>query len=416
MSKINRPNRILMILENGSFPDDTRVYLQAIALVEAGFQVSVICPIGKRRSFYELVEQVHVYRYPRPLELNGLLGYLFEYSYSLVMAFVYACWVLVRTGFDAIHVHCPPDLNSMLAIFFKLFGKRFVVDLHDLSPELYQAQKNGKGSQVLVRALRFFERLASRNADALIATNQSQNKIQIERCGADPRRCYVVRNGPNELFFPGVLPLEELTMPGKIILGYVGLMGVQDGVDYFIRALAKLKTSRNDFFAVLVGRGPALESLKKMTRELGLADYVRFTGFVEFRQVPRFIASFDICVTPDPSNSYNDSCTTIKTMEYMAIGRPTVAFRTKENEITAGEAALYAENNNIDEFAELISKLADQPELRRIMGEFGRERIEQSLSWAHQKTVLVKVYEELFVRGVADKSVIGAETKVETLA
>ena len=396
MPQKNRPKRILMILENGSFPEDTRVYLEAVALCEAGFHVSVICPTGKRRSFYEVVEQVQVYRYPRPPELNGVLGYLFEYSYSLLMAFIFACWISLRTGFDAVHVHCPPDLNSMLAIFFKFFGKKFVVDLHDLSPELYQAQKDGQGNRILVHALRYFERLASRNADALIATNQSQHAIQIERCGADPKRCYVVRNGPNELFSPDVQPLEELRVPNKIILGYVGLMGFQDGVDYFIRALGKLHEKRTDFYAVLVGRGPALESLKKLTNELGLADHVRFAGFVEFRQVPRYIASFDICLTPDPSNSYNDSCTTIKTMEYMAIGRPTVAFRTKENEITAGESALYAENNNIDEFADLISKLADNPDLRQSMGEIGRGRIEQALSWSHQKTVLVRVYEELF--------------------
>jgi len=390
-----------MILENESFPEDTRVYLEAIALTEAGFDLTVICPTGRSRKFYEIVENVHVYRYPRPFELNGVLGYLFEYSYSLVMTFGYACWLSVSTGFDAVHVHCPPDLNSMLAIFFQFFGKKFVVDLHDLSPELYQAQKHGNGSRVLLRGLRFFERLASRNANALIATNQSQHAIQIERCGADARLCYVVRNGPNELFHPGLLPLDELIIPGKIIVGYVGVMGFQDGVENFIHAIAKMLKHRNDIFAVLVGRGSAFESLKKLTDELGVSNSVRFTGFVDFHQVPRYIASFDICVTPDPSNSYNDSCTTIKTLEYMAVGRPTVAFRTKENEITAGEAAWYAENNSVDEFAELISKLADQPEQRRIMGEIGRDRIEQSLSWEHQKTVLLRVYQDLFSRGIS---------------
>ncbi len=404
MQTISRPKRILMILENGSFPEDTRVYLEAIALCEAGYQTSVICPTGKRRDRYELVEGVHVYRYPKPPELNGFLGYLFEYSYSLVMAFLFASWVYLRSGFDAVHVHCPPDLNSMLAIFFKLLGKKFVVDLHDLSPELYQAQKDGNASRTLVKGLRFFERLASRNADALIATNESQHAIQIERCGADPRRCYVVRNGPNELFSPDVLPIDELRDSGKIVLGYVGLMGFQDGIDYFIRALAKFHERRSDFSAVLVGRGPALESLKKLTIDLGLKDHVVFSGFVEFRNVPRYIASFDICVTPDPSNSYNDSCTTIKTMEYMAIGRPTVAFRTKENEITAGKAALYAENNNVDEFAELMLELANDPEQRTRMGEIGRERIENALSWSHQKNVLVQVYKNLFSRRLKENS------------
>lgn len=385
-----------MILENESFPEDTRVYLEAIALCEAGYQTSIICPTGKRRSRYELVDGVHVYRYPRPPEWNGFLGYLFEYSYSLVMAFLFASWILFRSGFDAVHVHCPPDLNSMLAIFFRLLGKKMVVDLHDLSPELYGVQKDGKASRILVKGLLFFERLASRNADALIATNESQHAIQIDRCGADPRRCFVVRNGPNELFSPDVLPLDELRDSGKIVLGYVGVMGFQDGIDYFIRALAKFREHRSDVSAVLVGSGEALESLKKLTIDLGLENHVVFTGFVEFRAVPRYIASFDICVTPDPSNAYNDSCTTIKTMEYMAVGRPTVAFRTKENEITAGAAALYAENNNVDEFADLMLELANDPEQRTRMGKIGRQRIENALGWSHQKKVLIKVYESLF--------------------
>jgi len=396
MQTIPRSKRILMILENGCYPQDSRVYQEAIALSEAGYRTTVICPTGKYRSLYELVEGVHVYRYPRPPEWNGLLGYLFEYAYSLVMAFLVASWVLLRHGFDAVHVHCPPDLNSMLAIFFKLLGKKFVVDLHDLSPELYQAQKEGRGSPLVVKGLRFFERLASRNAHALIATNETQYRIQIDRCGADPRRCYIVRNGPSDRFTPEIQPLDELRPPGKTILGYVGLMGFQDGVDYFIRALPKILEQRTDFLAVLVGRGPALESLKKLTEDLGLKDHVLFTGFVDFQKVPRYIASFDICVTPDPSNPYNDSCTTIKTMEYMAVGRPTVAFRTMENEITAGEAALYADKNSVDQFAELILSLFDTPEVRMRMGEIGRARIEQSLAWSHQRTILLQVYDDLF--------------------
>ena len=185
-------------------------------------------------------------------------------------------------------------------------------------------------------------------------------------------------------------------MPGKIIFGYVGVMGFQDGVDILVHVMAKIRKDRDDIIAVLVGRGSAYESLRKLAIELGVSDCIRFTGYVDFCEVPRYIASFDICVTPDPSNPYNDSCTTIKTMEYMAVGRPTVAFRTKENENTAGESAWYAENNSVDQFAELVSKLADLPDQRRIMGQIGRKRIEESLSWDHQKVVLLKAYESLF--------------------
>jgi glycosyltransferase involved in cell wall biosynthesis len=196
MKTTARNKSILMILENESFPEDTRVNLEATALHEAGYNVIVISPKDKQHSFYEMIRGVHVYRYPKPLELSTVIGYLIEYGYSMTMALVLAIWVWIRHGFDAIHIHCPPDMNILVALLFKVFGKRCVVDLHDLSPELLAAKRNKPLSSFLGKGLLFFERLACRTADSLIATNLTQQRIQIQRGGAKRRNCYVVRNGP----------------------------------------------------------------------------------------------------------------------------------------------------------------------------------------------------------------------------
>lgn len=392
------PKRILMILENESVPDDSRVYLEAVALCAAGFSVAIVCPTGSRTRLYELVDGIHVFRYPRPPIAGGFLGYVFEYLYSLVMATLYACYIYCRRGFDSVHVHTPPDLNALLAICFQFFGKPYVVDMHDLSPELYQARRAGKGNRLLHRLLLWFERVACRRADRLIATNESQRRIQIERCGANPDRCRVVRNGPDRRFLMDVEPIEELAGESRLIIGYVGMIGVQDGVEYFVEALDKLKTRRTDFLGVIVGNGPALRQLRELAKQRGLNEFLKFVGFVDFTQVPRCIAAFDVCVTPDPSNSYNDSCTTVKTMEYMALGRPIVAFETPENRISAGGAALYAKPNDVQQFADCISELLDDPELRSRLGAVGRSRIEESLAWEHQQTQLVALYHELLGR------------------
>ncbi len=178
-----------MLLENESVPDDTRVLLEAVALVDAGYEVTVVCPTGSRTRAYELVDGVHVYRYPKPFEFGGFLGYVYEYGYSLVMAYVYVGYILLRHGFDAIHVHTPPDVNALVAVTCKLLGKHFVFDHHDLSPELYQAQRAGHGNPWIHRILLWFERLACRQADRLISTNETQKHVQINRGGADPQRC-----------------------------------------------------------------------------------------------------------------------------------------------------------------------------------------------------------------------------------
>lgn len=408
--------RILMILENESFPEDTRVLLEARALVEAEFDVTVICPTGKRKAWNERIDGVRVYRYPEPWAIDGFIGYLAEFAYSMVMAFLYCVFVLFRHGFDAIHVHTPPDMNILVALCFRPFGKKIVIDHHDLSPELYQAQRDGEGSSLVTRVLLWFERTACRNADRLIATNHSQQKVQTERGGAASERCYIVRNGPNDMFLTDVLPRQDLANDERIKVGYVGMIGIQDGVDCFVESLVELKKRRSDFLGIIVGAGPALKSLKQQVLTNGLGQNVVFTGLVDFSEVPGYIAAFDICVTPDPKNAYNDSCTTIKTMEYMALRKPTVSFCTTENRITAGEAALYAEDNDILEFTSLLEQLMDCPDMRRTMGDIGRQRIDDALSWERQQTHLVDLYDDLFTRGKssANRSLYSSAETVTT--
>lgn len=388
-----RRYRILMILENGGYPEDTRVFLEAVALTQAGHQVSVICRGGRtHKKRCETTDNVRVYRYPAPPDSGSLIGYLWEYSYSLAMATVISLFVRIRHDFDAIHIHMPPDLNGLLGVFYKLLGKKFVMDHHDLSPELYHAQD--RENAFLYRLLLRFERISCRWADRLIATNATQRQTQIRRGGAAEENCMIVRNGPADFFMQDCEPIEYRGQGDRTIIGFVGEMGEQDGVDALIRSFHLLKSElgRSDFLGVMVGTGRSVAALKALVDELELDDHVVFTGSVPFESVPSHIAGFDIGVTPDPSNPYSDSCTTIKTMEYMAMGKPTVAFDTVENRVTAMEAAIYAEDNDERAFAEALARLMDDADLRHSLGRAGRQRIDASLSWMHQRERLLAVY------------------------
>jgi len=394
--KLTRPTRILMVLENCGYPEDSRVRMEAESLVEAGYQVSIICPTGETKQRRENVCGVEVYRYPAPPEWSGLLGYLMEFTYSVVVAMLLSIWIAITRGFDVFHIHSPPDMNSLVPVAFRPLGKKFVLDTHDLSPELYNARKEGQGNRAIIKALLAFERLSCRWAHRLIATNESQRDIQVNRGGANRDHCYVVRNGPNQRFLSQTEPLPQFASDNRIKLGYVGVIGIQDGVDKFIDAMVELRTRRQDFLGIIVGDGPALESLKDLVAQHDLADQVQFTGMVDFDDVPRYIASFDVAITPDPSNAYNDSCTTIKTMEYMALARATVSFETKENQLTAGDSALYAAENDTAELADCIAKLMDSPQLRHEMGQRGKQRVIDALAWIHQKSQLITLYDDLF--------------------
>ncbi len=334
-------SRILMLLENNPFPQDGRVRREAYTLIEAGHQVSVIAPKSAGQPWKEIVNGVTVYRYPKPPEAQGLIGYLWEYGYSLVATFVLSILAFFRGGFDVIHSHNPPDLFVLLALIYKPFGKRFVFDHHDLSPEMYYARFGGKGSRLLFNALVFFERLSCKVADHVISTNQSYKDMAISRSGVPHERITVVRNGPDLERVYLVDPDPKLRQTGKTILGYVGTMGFQDGLDYLLRALHSLvyDLGRTDFYCVIIGKGDAFETMKALMTELNLDDYVWFTGTISDADLLRYLSTTDICLDPDPSNPFNDRCTMIKMTEYMVLQKPIVAFDLPEHRVTAQDAA-----------------------------------------------------------------------------
>lgn len=386
-------NRVLMLLENSTYPIDPRVRQEATTLTGAGYQVSVICPRFVNQPWHENLDGVFIFRYPW-LRAQGFLGYVLEYTYSLVATFILSLFVWARRGFDIIHAANPPDTAVFIALFYKLFGKRFVFDHHDLAPEMYLIRFNDGGNRLVHQVLLWLERTSCRFADHVIAANGSHKNVEMKRGHVPEERITIVRNGPAPDLLRLVQPDSDLKKGGGAILGYIGVIAPQDGLDYLLRALHLLITvlERDDFLCIVIGKGSALADLKAQARQLGLDQYVRFTGFIPQADALRHLSTVDICVDPDPSSIYNDRCTMIKMMEYMALSKPIVAFDLPEHRVTAGEAALYARPNDELDFARQVAALMDDPERRRRMGEIGRERVENELAWPYQAKHLLEAY------------------------
>lgn len=398
--KASAGRRVLMLLENQPFPQDGRVRRESFALAEAGYEVTVLCPREGNQARRETVNGVRVIRYPHPPVGNGLPGYLMEYGYSTAACFVLSLWVAMRGGFDVVHSHNPPDTMFVIGAFFKLFGKRYVFDHHDLSPEMYHARFGERGHQLVFRALVLLERLSCAVADEVIATNESYREMELRRDKVEPGRITIVRNGPELGRVKLVDPDPDLRARGKTIIGFVGVMGYQDGVDYLLRALHHLihDLKRTDFYTVLVGTGDAWNDLRKLSTQLGLDDHVWFTGTVSDADLRRYLSTADICVDPDPSNPFNDRSTMIKVTEFMALAKPIVAFDLPENRFTAQQAAVFVPSNDERAFARALADLMDDPERRARMGAFGRRRIEEGLAWSHWAPKLLDAYEQLVSR------------------
>jgi glycosyltransferase involved in cell wall biosynthesis len=390
--------RVLMLIENCSVPMDNRVWAEALTLREHGFQVSIIGPKGTNldQESYTYLEGVHIYRYWSPPNSSKCTAYFFEYGVALVMTLLLSFKVFLRQGFDIIHVANPPDTYFLIGLFYRLLGKSFIFDQHDLSPEMFQV-KFSRRMQFLYKLLLFMEWCSYRIATLVITSNRTMKEFALERGHVQANKVFAVYNGVDLNRIKRVSPEPELKRGRRFLLAFVGAMEVQDGVEYILLALHALvhRRGRQDVSLVLMGDGDHAPALRKLAHDLQLDEYVHFNGWTQAKDVVRFLSAADVGLVPEPQNGLNEYCTLAKTLEYMAVGKPSVAFDLPETRRVARDAAVYAKPNSVEDFTDKIETLLKDERLRRHMGAVGRKRIEEEFSWDQTKMELLRAYEVL---------------------
>ena len=402
--------KVLIIVENLPVPFDTRVWKEALALRKAGYDVSVLCPKGKGyERGYEFLDGVHVYRHSMPREGNGALSYLREYACALLWESIYAPWIYLRRGFHVIQGCNPPDDIFLIALPFKLLGVRYIFDHHDVNPELYFSKY--ERYDLFYKVQMWLERLTFHFSDVVISTNESYREIAVTRGGRSPGDVFVVRNGPDLTTFRAVAPNPALKHGKRHLVGYVGTVSVQEGLDILLEVAELIRRSgREDVHFTCVGGGPGLAALREIVRTKNLGDMVTFTGRVPDAELLEILSTADVCVNPDKPCKMNDLSTMIKIMEYMALGKAIVQFDLKEGRFSAQEASLYSsEKNGAADFAEKILWLLDHPEERQTMGEYGRRRVQEELAWEFSVPSLLAAYEHAF-RKAGGRRALQADT------
>ena len=386
--------KVLILVENLTVPFDRRVWLEARTLRDAGYQVSVVCPKGESyRKSFEVLDGIRIYRYPTPPPTKGRASYIWEFIYCWFMTALLSLKVLSNEGFDVIHACNPPDTFFVLGWFYKLFGKKFVYDQHDLCPEVFLA-RFGASRGWTYKFLLALEKWTYNTADIVISTNESYKETASGRGKVPPEKIVVVRSAPDVNRFSPVEPILELKRGREYLVSYLGVMAPQDGVDYLIRSIDHIVRvrKRDDIHFVLIGSGDSYLELREMTSSLGLDAHVQFTGRIPDSEVERYLSTSEVCVSPDPKNDLNDFSTMNKILEYMALGRPIVAYDLKETRVSAGEGALYAVANDYRDFGDKILELLDDGERRRVMGEHNSRKLREGLSWEHSKGDLLRAY------------------------
>ena len=394
------PGKVLHLSENLPLPFDRRVWMELGALRDAGWKVVAIAPMGEKwTAAEEVIDGITLLRYPPPPPTKGALSYVWEFLYCWLQTARLSLLALARHGFDVIHAANPPDTFWAIAAFYKLFGKRFVFDHHDLCPELYLARfGEGRRGSFLHRALSWLEWAQFRTADLVISTNESYRQVAISRGRKPPDRVIVVRSGPSRERFATVRPVDTELKRGKpYLVAYLGVMAPQDGVDHLLQAAQRMVHvhGRKDVAFTLVGAGDSFADLVALARELKLKDHVEFTGRIPDAEVEKILATADVCVCPDPQNPLNEVSTMNKVLEYMACGRPIVAYDLREHRFSAAEGALYATPNDVDDLAAKIEALLDDPERRAKLGSYNRQRFLERMAWEYSAGELLRAYEIL---------------------
>lgn len=398
MTNIGSSRKVLIIVENLPVPFDRRVWQEANALNDAGYHVSVICPAIKNyEKRYENINGIKIYRHPLLIEGSGAFGYFIEYSTATLWQFLLALKIRRTVGFDVIQACNPPDTIFLVGLFFKLFfGTLFVFDHHDINPELYIAKFRRR--DLFYRLMILLERLTFKVSDCSIATNHSYRKIAIKRGIMRPDKVTVVRSGPS-LDRVQKFPTNDQWKKNRLYLvGYVGVMGEQEGIDHLIEAARVIvyEEDRKDVQFVLIGDGTSRALMEDLTAENRLSDYITFTGRVSDGIMLEILSTADVCVNPDIANSMNDKSTMNKIMEYMALGKPIVQYDLIEGRYSAREASIYAERNNPRSLARKILYLLDNAAVRMEMGTFGENRVKTELHWGIEKPKYLNVYRSLF--------------------
>ena len=391
----DRSNGVLILIGNLPLQVDRRVRLECRSLIKSGFHVSVISPALHRCGRSEF-EGVSIFQYPPPPKANGVVGFAVEFIYSLVMTALFSVWVAFSRGFHVIQACNPPDTYFLLAVIWKLFGKKFVFDQHDACPELY-ASRFSRPSRLLLGGLLWLERCSYRAADHVLSTNESLKVMATGRGGILESKTTIVRTGPDPQMLYRVAPDSALRRGKRYLCTYLGVMGPQDGVDRVVRAAEVLikEMGREDCHFAVLGFGDCLEDIRRQVSVSGLVDHVEVVGRVDDDQVREYLSITDLGVCPDPSSPHSEVSTFNKTMEYMAFGVPVVGFALRENMVTAGDAGIFVPTDDGRGLAEALARLLDDKELRTRMGRDATTRVETTLAWAHQEPGYLKAFRDL---------------------
>lgn len=377
---------VAVLVENVSIADDNRLQKQVAALLSTGYRVSVITRRDPSNEPLRHTSGLRLVEYPAPPDGASTVGHLVEFTVSLLWQAPALLRLHRRHPVDVLQICQPPDLFFPFARVMRLLGAKVLLDQRDLMPETL-LQRYETVPSAPMKVLSWLERQTQRSVDHSVTVN-GHLRDRLVGAGGTPDRVSVVHNGP-------VLARVDAAMAGPRSGGHphlvcwAGKMGKQDRVDQVLEVAHHVvhKIGRRDCGFLVIGNGECLEELQARATELGLDDWVEFTGWLAEEELYRHLAGCDVGL----DTSLQEEVTPVKAMEYMAVGLPVLSFDVEQTRILVEDAGVRVTSGDVDVLAKELVALLDAPEERRRMGALGRRKICEQLAWERQAETYLEV-------------------------
>ncbi|UCF07693.1 MAG: glycosyltransferase family 4 protein [Thermoplasmata archaeon] len=385
------------------YPFDPRVRRAAEALLEEGHSVDVICLRGRGQEKKGTYNGVNIHRVSLTHKRGGYLRYFYHYTMFFIQVFITLNRLDVRRRYDVVHVHSLPDFLVFVAIVQKLKGKKIILDLHEVMPEIYAARFRKKMKDFSVKGIAFLERISTAFADGVITVNDVRREVIVMR-GVPKRKITVIMNTPDEkLFVKGTFEkLEKLKaergLEGKFITVYVGGINPERNLEVILKAMAIVKNDIPEVFFLLFGHtyGQAgvnhKEDLRKLSNGLGLRNNVYIGGELRGEEVASYMELAHYGVVSYLVNPMTELAMPNKVFEYIALDKPIIACRLRGLVSLLGDAAvIYYNPGDERDLAEKIRWVYNNPDK---VEEMTRRawKIYEKHTWAIMKKRLNDLY------------------------
>lgn len=377
------------------FPQDVRPRREAEALINAGYEVDLICLRQPDQSKFENICRVNTYRINISKSRSSKKKYILLYAGFFIHSFFLLNRLFIKNRYGVIHVHNMPDFLVFLGIFPKLFGSNIVLDLHDPTPEMLVTKYAESKDSLLSKLLKWQEKVSIRFSHKVITTNKSFLDKFISR-GCPPDKISIVMNSPQESLFNSFnKKSKNESDKNKYVVMYHGIIITRYGFEELLNAVSLLRNKIPKIELRVYGTGEDLPLFLEMIQKLNLENVVKYFGQVSIEKIVETIPECDVGVIPNRLTPFTKINFPTRIFEYIHMKRPVVVPRTPGiNDYFDEDSIFYFDAGDAENLANVIFSIySDAKKTIQIINK-GYE-VYQKHRWEQQSKNLIKIYEEL---------------------